>query len=66
MKKARSKKAGAKVARIVATPIKPLAALEAIRRDAKAEALDKLTMRQINVIIKEYRRERRASQEANK
>lgn len=38
---------------------KPIPEFEAIRREAKAKGLDRLTMRDINREIKRYRRERR-------
>jgi prevent-host-death family protein len=38
---------------------KPIPAFEAIRREAKAKGLDRLTMRDINREIKRYRRERK-------
>ncbi len=40
--------------------------LEAVRQDAKAKAVDKLTMRQINAIIAETRRQQRTKKSARR
>jgi hypothetical protein len=61
-KTTKSKKANARTRSLLAS-LRSVPAVEAIRREAKAKSLDRLTMGEINKIIKECRLEHRNREE---